>query len=219
MFLADRPASPLSGGPGIFHKAQAGDLAVRRDRAAAEPSGKCGFSVGDHMRQRQLLSLTRRSLTSASRLWALPLVCPAAEFSVLESGRTLGCAGPARRSAIVRSQRPGESGTRRCRLRTAASRFRASEVSRAVRQVWIREGRPAGLGLTPPRLWARLPRPYWSPRLPRGVSPGRTPPAPQLLWASVSCLVKGEEGRRLPLGAVVRRKWESERNRHLQFFF
>uniref|UniRef100_A0A8D1YXL8 Zinc finger protein 181 n=1 Tax=Sus scrofa TaxID=9823 RepID=A0A8D1YXL8_PIG len=128
MFLADRPASPLSGGPGIFHKAQAGDLAVRRDRAAAEPSGKCGFSVGDHMRQRQLLSLTRRSLTSASRLWALPLVCPAAEFSVLESGRTLGCAGPARRSAIVRSQRPGESGTRRCRLRTVASRFRASEA-------------------------------------------------------------------------------------------
>lgn len=77
---------------------------------------------------------------------------------------------------------------------------------------------------------ARGPRPHASPALGTAATtilvsesasrcePRQTPP-PQLLWASVSCLVKGEEGRRLPLGAVVRRKWESERNRHLQFFF
>nr|XP_045368840.1 zinc finger protein 181 isoform X3 [Camelus bactrianus] len=104
--------SARSFGRSSFSQSPGRVLAVRR--AAAEPSGKCGFSGGNRATHWQLLSLTRRRLRSVSPVWLIlgpPLgrLRPGSEFSVLESGRTVDGAVPSSGAAIVRSPRPGAS--------------------------------------------------------------------------------------------------------------
>lgn len=55
-----------------FSLSPARGLAVLRDRAAAEPPGKCGFPEGNRATHRQLFSVERRSLRSAVRSGAPP---------------------------------------------------------------------------------------------------------------------------------------------------
>ncbi|KAM9756341.1 zinc finger protein 181 [Dama dama] len=55
-----------------FSLSPARGLAVLRDRAAAEPPGKCGFPEGNRATHRQLFSVERRSLRSAVRPGAPP---------------------------------------------------------------------------------------------------------------------------------------------------
>ena len=153
-------------------------LAVRRDRAVAEPPGKCGFSGGDHATHRQLLSLTRRSLRRAAGSgvcsWPEPRSSPAllrnsrswnrgglwaAQFP--RGGRPLSAAATRR---VRDTEVPTVDCRARLRCRRAPLRSKAS----------VGPGRAAaGLGLMVPGRWAWQPQRPWSQGLPRGVSPSR----------------------------------------------
>lgn len=89
-----------------FSQGSTRGLAVLRDRAAAEPPGKCGFLEGNRASHWQLFSVKRRSQKcrpARGSAWGCPAFVsePAAVFLVLKSRRTLGSAVPARQAAFV----------------------------------------------------------------------------------------------------------------------